>query len=109
MPEGSGDVRPSQISARSGAVRCPFVGTTAINPGLVASSILRAQQTSNSGGWQRTAGLLRRAALAVSGLDFVPVAGGGSGLLMHHPQGIVIGGGAVVFTLAEPFAKRDSG
>jgi serine O-acetyltransferase len=66
------------------------------NPGVVASSILRAQQTLNGRGWHRTAGTLRHATLALSGLDFVPGAEVGPGLLMHHPHGIVVGCGTVV-------------
>jgi serine O-acetyltransferase len=90
-----------------------FVKTVTTAPGLVASSILRAQQTLNGRGWHRTAGMLRHAALALSGLDFVPGAEVGPGLLMHHPHGIVIGGGTVIgagctllqnVTLGERFA-----
>jgi len=90
-----------------------FVKTAATTPGLVASSILRAQQTLNARGWHRAAGALRHVALALSGLDFVPGAEVGPGLLMHHPHGIVIGGGAVLgadctllqnVTLGERFA-----
>jgi len=90
-----------------------FVKTLATTPGLVASSILRAQQTLNGRGWHRTAEALRHVALALSRLDFVPGASVGPGLLMHHPYGIVIGCGAVVgagctllqnVTLGERFA-----
>jgi serine O-acetyltransferase len=90
-----------------------FIKTAATTPGLVASSILRAQQTLNSRGWHRTAGALRHVTLALSGLDFVPGAEVGPGLLMHHPHGIVIGCGTVVgasctllqnVTLGERFA-----
>jgi len=90
-----------------------FVKTAATTPGLVASSMLRTQQILSGRGWHRTARALRHAALALSGLDFVPGAEVGPGLLMHHPHGIVIGGGTVVgagctllqhVTLGERFA-----
>lgn len=73
-----------------------YLRTAAIAPGLVASSLLRTQQTLYGKGWVRTAHVLRHASLAVSGLDFVPGAQVGPGLLMHHPNGVVIGGGAVL-------------
>jgi serine O-acetyltransferase len=73
-----------------------FVKTLATTPGLVASSIMRTQQTLNRRGWERTARTLRHVTLALGGLDFAPGAEVGPGLLMHHPHGIVIGGGAVV-------------
>ena len=41
---------------------------------------------------------LRHVALALSGFDFLPGVEVGPGLLMHHPQGIVTGCGAVVGT-----------
>lgn len=90
-----------------------FVKAAATTPGLVASLILRTQQTLNSRGWYATAGALRHVGLALSRFDFVPGAEVGPGLLMHHPNGIVIGGGAVVgegctllqnVTLGERFA-----
>jgi serine O-acetyltransferase len=39
---------------------------------------------------------LRHASIALSGLDFVPGADIGPGLLIEHPSGVVIGGGVVI-------------
>src|SRR5450631_550182 len=64
-----------------------FFRTAATTPGLVASSILRAQQTLNGRGWHTMAGTLRHVGLALSNLDLVPGAEVGPGLLMHHPNG----------------------
>jgi serine O-acetyltransferase len=73
--------------------------TTAIaTPGLVASSILRAQQRLHGRGWHWPAFALRHVALALSQFDFEPGAEIGPGLLMHHPHGIVIGYGVVIGT-----------
>jgi serine O-acetyltransferase len=66
------------------------------NPGMIASIILRAQQIAMRNGHVRTAFFLRTIGLVVVSADFVPGMDVGPGLLMPHPNGIVIGNGLVV-------------
>jgi serine O-acetyltransferase len=107
----SSDLRRYQPGRRPSVAL--FIKTAAINPGLVASTIVRSQQVLNGRGLRRTAWVLRHVALTVSRIDVVPGAEIGPGLLMNHPHGIVIGPGAVVgsgctllqnVTLGERFA-----
>jgi serine O-acetyltransferase len=63
------------------------------NPGLIASLILRAQQMAVRRGHTRTAFLLRTIGLVLVSADFVPGMDVGPGLLMPHPNGVVIGNG----------------
>jgi serine O-acetyltransferase len=63
------------------------------NPGLIASLILRAQQMAVRRGSTRVAFLLRTVGLIVVSADFVPGMDVGPGLLMPHPNGVVIGNG----------------
>ena len=63
------------------------------NPGLIASVILRAQQVAMRKGRVRLAFLLRTIGLVVVSADFVPGMDVGPGLLMPHPNGVVIGNG----------------
>ena len=66
------------------------------NPGMIASLILRAQQVAYRSGRVRLAYLLRTIGLVVVSADFVPGMDVGPGLLMPHPNGVVIGNGLVV-------------
>jgi serine O-acetyltransferase len=66
------------------------------HPGLIASVILRAQQRAYWTGHIRAAFLLRSLGHFLVGADFVPGMRIGAGLLMPHPNGIVIGNGLVV-------------
>lgn len=63
------------------------------NPGLIASVILRAQQCAFRSGHRKTAFLLRTLGLVLTSADFVPGMDIGPGLLMPHPNGVVIGNG----------------
>lgn len=65
----------------------------ASNPGLIASIFLRAQQKAHQAGRVRLAFLIRTLALLVTSADFVPGMDVGPGLLMPHPNGVVIGNG----------------
>lgn len=64
------------------------------NPGFVATVLYRLQQDSYSKGRRFRPALLRSLTHAVTGADFLPGAEIGPGLLIHHPAGIVVGGGA---------------
>lgn len=63
------------------------------NPGMVASVVLRAQQKAYAAGRVRLAFLLRSIGSFLVSADFVPGMDVGPGLLMPHPQGVVIGNG----------------
>src|SRR5690606_27795933 len=63
------------------------------NPGLVASIVLRAQQKAFQAGRVRLAFLLRSLGMFLVSADFVPGMDVGPGLLMPHPNGVVIGNG----------------
>lgn len=65
----------------------------ASNPGLVASLVLRAQQKAFQGGHLKVAFLLRSVGMFLVSADFVPGMDVGPGLLMPHPNGVVIGNG----------------
>jgi serine O-acetyltransferase len=65
----------------------------ASNPGMVASLILRAQQMAMRQGKTRRAFLLRTLGMVLVSADFVPGMDVGPGLLMPHPNGVVIGNG----------------
>ena len=66
------------------------------HPGLIASLLMRAQLTFQDRGHARVCAFLRTLNVLTTGLDVLPGATIGPGLLMHHPAGIVIGSGAVV-------------
>ena len=66
------------------------------NPGMIASLILRAQQMAMRRGQTRTSFALRTVGLVVVSADFVPGMDVGPGLLMPHPNGVVIGNGLKV-------------
>ncbi len=63
------------------------------NPGMTASVILRAQQMAMRRGRVRTAFLLRTLGMTLVSADFVPGMDVGPGLMMAHPNGVVIGNG----------------
>ncbi|WP_235737223.1 serine O-acetyltransferase [Nocardioides alcanivorans] len=65
----------------------------ASNPGMVASIVLRAQQKAYAAGRVRLAFLLRSLGMFLVSADFVPGMDVGPGLLMPHPNGVVIGNG----------------
>lgn len=69
------------------------VKTGVSHPGLVAQVILRAQQCSYRAGKVRRAFLLRSLAMYLFSADFVPGMDIGPGLIMPHPNGVVIGNG----------------
>lgn len=64
------------------------------NPGLVAALLLRLQMAAVKRNRWGLAGAVRSLCLVLTGADFVPGCRAGSGLLMHHPNGIVLGAGA---------------
>jgi serine O-acetyltransferase len=61
--------------------------------GMLASIILRAQQCLYRAGYVRTAWLLRPVGIVLVGADFVPGATIGTGLVLPHPVGLVVGPG----------------
>jgi serine O-acetyltransferase len=63
------------------------------NPGMIASLILRGQQMAMRRGRTRLAFLLRTIGMVLVSADFVPGMDVGPGLLMPHPNGVVIGNG----------------
>lgn len=65
----------------------------ASNPGMIASLVLRAQQMAVRAGRLRSAFLLRTLGMFLVSADFVPGMDIGPGLLMPHPNGVVIGNG----------------
>jgi serine O-acetyltransferase len=68
----------------------------ASNPGMIASLILRAQQMAVRKGQLRRAFALRTIGMVLVSADFVPGMDVGPGLLMPHPNGVVIGNGLKV-------------
>ncbi len=68
----------------------------ASNPGMIASLILRAQQIAVRKGKLRRAFALRTLGMVLVSADFVPGMDVGPGLLMPHPNGVVIGNGLKV-------------
>ena len=66
------------------------------NPGLLASTIYRIQSSLTRYRKFRLAGILRVLNNSVTGADFVVGCQIGPGLLIHHPNGIVIGHGVKV-------------
>lgn len=88
------DFRRLRPDVRWSFARHLLAATT--TPGLLASLLLRAQMLAVSRRRPRLAGLVRTFALRTIGADFVPGCVAGPGLLMHHPSGVVLGGGSVV-------------
>jgi serine O-acetyltransferase len=65
------------------------------HPGLIASVIMRAQLILDGHGYKRASSFMRTINVLTTGLDVLPGATIGPGLLMHHPNGIVIGSAAI--------------
>lgn len=64
-----------------------------LDPGMIASIILRAQQMAMRRGSVRVAFLLRTLGMLLVSADFVPGMDIGPGMMMPHPNGVVIGNG----------------
>lgn len=67
-----------------------------VQPGLVGSLVLRAQQRLVARGHVHAAWGLRTLGNVLVGADFVPGADVGPGLMLSHPVGVVLGPGARV-------------
>jgi serine O-acetyltransferase len=67
-----------------------------VQPGLVGSLVLRAQQRLFSGGHAHAAWGLRTLGNFMVGADFVPGADVGPGLMLSHPVGVVLGPGSKI-------------
>lgn len=65
-------------------------------PGLVASIILRAQQSVSQAGHERLANVLRMLGVVLLGADFGPGMSVGPGLMIAHPVGVSIGYGLTI-------------
>ncbi len=83
--------RPNRPANWRGVAKCCLS-----SPGMIASLVLRAQQSASRGGNTGLASLLRSIGMLLVSADFVPGADVGPGLFMPHPSGIVIGSGVVV-------------
>lgn len=68
------------------------------HPGFLACALLRLMHHFHQRGHRRVAYKVRALNHALTGADFVPGCKIGAGLLAHHPNGIVIGGGVQVGT-----------
>jgi len=67
-----------------------------VEPGMIASIILRAQQRLYQRGHRRAAAVLRTVGVVLVGAEFVPGAAVGAGLFLPHPVGVVLGNRSVV-------------
>jgi serine O-acetyltransferase len=77
--------RPGEASWIKVLVRCTTL------PGMIASVIVRAQQCLWDSGRTKSAMTLRTVGLILVGIDSVPGAKIGPGLLLAHPNGVTIG------------------
>jgi serine O-acetyltransferase len=77
--------RPGEASWIKVVIRCLTL------PGMIASVIVRAQQCLFDSGRKQPAMMLRTVGLVLVGIDSVPGATIGSGLLIAHPNGVTIG------------------
>ena len=66
------------------------------NPGVQAVLLLRVQMALQASGRQRLARVVSLLNLRLTGVEFVVGCRVGPGLVLRHPQGIVIGGGSVI-------------
>ncbi len=85
----------ADLRAASGAPRVRFARACWLvltKPGVLAVGLLRVQQAAPA----RAAHLVRSLAHLLTGADFVPGCRVGPGVRMEHPNGVVIGAGAVV-------------
>lgn len=87
-------------------------------PGAQAAFLLRIQHAFQVAGLGRLARLISLANLRLTGAEFLPGCRVGPGLVMRHPQGIVVGAGVVVgadctilqhVTLGERYADGKTG
>jgi serine O-acetyltransferase len=69
------------------------LATSVSHPGMVAQTLLRAQQCLFRSGHVRLAFVLRSLGMYLFSADFVPGMDIGPGLFMPHPNGVVIGNG----------------
>jgi len=90
----------------------------AIFPGVQAIVLLRLQLASQATAHWRLANVLSVVNIRLTGAEFVPGCRVGAGLVMRHPQGIVVGHGAEIgddctilqhVTLGESYADGESG
>jgi serine O-acetyltransferase len=84
--------RPGEASWVKVAIRCTTL------PGMIASVIVRAQQCLWDSGRTRSAMTLRTVGLILVGIDSVPGASIGPGLLLAHPNGVTIGNSLTIGT-----------
>lgn len=73
-----------------------MLGISLLNSGLLATMILRTQLATLSAGRVTIAKILRQANCLVTGADFALGCSVGPGLIMKHPNGIVVGVGAII-------------
>lgn len=78
------DSKPSWVKV---VARCLTV------PGMIASVVVRAQQCLHATGHTRSAAVLRSVGNVLIGADFGPGMRIGTGLMLPHPVGVVIGFG----------------
>jgi len=90
----------------------------AIFPGVQAVVFLRLQLAAQAAGHWRMAHVLSVVNVRLTGAEFVPGCRVGAGLVVRHPQGIVVGHGSVIgddctilqhVTLGERYGDGDSG
>lgn len=70
-----------------------LIATAARQPGLAACLLFRLQAALHAKGHGRTASWTRGINLSLTGADFVPGCVAGPGLLIRHPNGLVVGEG----------------
>lgn len=73
-----------------------FLSTALRHPGYAAGVFLRVQEILVNKKHLRFAAFVRHLALVIYGADFLPGCVVGSGLMLPHPNGVVIGKGAVI-------------
>lgn len=72
------------------------IDTALTNPGMLATAMYRLQSLFFERGCRRFAGALRVANNSLTGADLLPGCTIGPGLLLPHPNGVVIGHGVVM-------------
>lgn len=83
--------RPNRRATWRGVLK-----TCLSSPGMIASLVLRAQQSAFRAGRPRLAYLLRTLGMVLISADFVPGAEVGPGLSIPHPSAVVIGNGVII-------------
>ena len=84
-------LRPSDTPSVS-----KLLAVVARNPGMLACVFLRAQENAVRRGMSRTADVIRHLGVFATGADFLPGCSVAAGLLLPHPNGVVLGAGARV-------------